>query len=248
MRARCAFTLIELLVVILIISLLVGILLPVLSKAKHSAWVMQCLSNMRMMEVAHNAYMVDNNGHLIRANLSHAGVTHGPFLPWFETLQSYYDNELVARSPLDTSPHWGPAPMGEPIPAAPADQRRVTSYGINNFLDISTVPYGPNFAVPFEGYTQSIIPQPSNTVHFLIMAFEGEFAGADHPHIESWISHPSPPFKAQEQSQINAVRGGPESNEAISNWGFLDGHAKSMRFGDLLTDEYHNRFDPWVTP
>ncbi|MCA9243609.1 MAG: hypothetical protein KDA32_06625, partial [Phycisphaerales bacterium] len=90
------------------------------------------------------------------------------------------------------------------------------------------------------------IPQPASTVHFLIMAYEGEFAGADHPHAEEWIDAPLPPSVAGQQVQINAVSGLIDRWEARSNWGYLDGHAETVSFSNLMENVYRNRFDPRV--
>ena len=245
MRTDKAFTLVELLVVISIIALLIALLLPALGQARHSARSLQCLSNIRQMQIAHTAYLIDNKGRLIQANLAHGGISHGSFDPWFVTLAKDYGTDVTSRSPLDNSPHWGPAPGGKPIPGAPAAQRRVTSYGINNFLDHTTNPWGPGFDTAWPGYRWDTVERPSAVVHFLVMAYTGEYAGADHPHVESWLEHPAPAFKASTQVQINAVRGDTASDSAVSNWGYLDGHAEAQPFSDLVTGIDTNNFDPW---
>ncbi len=239
-----AFTLIELLVVISIIALLIAILLPALQSARQSARAISDLSNIRQLEIAHYAYLTDNDGHMIRANLAHGGVSHGPFKPWFETLAEDYNVDVVTRSPLDASEHWGPAPSGEPIPAAPADQRRVTSYGINNFLDEFTNPWGPGFDLTYPGYRLDTVPNPTATVHFLHMAETGEFAGADHPHVEEWLTAPNASGWASRHAEIHNVSGERGDADAVTNWGFLDGHAAALPFDELLTDIQNNQFDP----
>ncbi|MEM6458807.1 MAG: type II secretion system protein, partial [Planctomycetota bacterium] len=139
---RGGFTLIELLVVIAIVTLLVGILLPTLGSARQVARAAADLSNVRQLQTAHWVYMTDYDGWFIDVGLGHGSSHADEEVAWIKTLNDHYSaaqnsglgQEIAARSPLDDSPHWGPAPQGEPIPGAPADQRRRTSYGMNNWL------------------------------------------------------------------------------------------------------------------
>lgn len=239
------FTLVELLVVMAILALLTGILLPVFAKVRASALAAKCVSNMRNLQMAHWMYIQANDGWFIDVGLEHGGAHGNEGVAWINTLQEYYDSPLLLRSPADNSPHW-PADqggMGVPIPGT-SDTFRRTSYGVNNFLSRS-VP-----ADPIKVYDRlHTIKNHVQTVHFVIMAMEGEFAGADHPHVENWFVPGNPgasPVLAANQVAIGLHGGKPKSGDAVSNYGFLDGHVETVKFSEVYVTPEMNRFDPAV--
>ncbi len=238
-----AFTLIELLVVVAIVALIVALLLPSMGLLRRSGVTTKCLNNLRNLQVAHFTYMSDHNGRFIDVGLSHDGDHGNEELTWVNTLAEYYGSELLVRSPADNSPHWPAEREGQGVPLdGTSDEFRRTSYGANNFLSRS-VP-----ADPFKLYDSlAKVSAPSNTVHFLIMAETGEFAGADHPHVESWWTPANPeasPVLAANQIASGLHGGVARSWDARSNYGFLDGHAETLMFSEVYRSAELNRFDP----
>jgi len=231
---RRAFTLVELLVVIGIIALLISILMPALSRARQQANTARCLSNIRNMQMAQIMYANQNNGHLIQAGLSHGSHGLDEEVGWISTLQQFYGTELLLRCPADQSAHW---PGGEPVPAAGGRHRR-TTYGINNFLDREVCPWGG----PYVKLTQ--IRQSSSVVQFLEMTESGEFAVADHPHVENWSGNV--PVQASRHLAVGIHGGERRTWEARANFGFIDGHAETLSLRDVFQSFQINNFDPAV--
>jgi prepilin-type N-terminal cleavage/methylation domain-containing protein/prepilin-type processing-associated H-X9-DG protein len=256
MRGTRGFTLIELLVVVAILAVLVGMLFPAFGKVRHAALAAKDLTNLRNMQMAHVGYINDNKGRFIDVGLGHGGSDHNAQVSWFNTLQEYYQNELLLRSPLDTSPHWSLSSggAGQEIPGWTEEPYRFrrTSYGMNAYLSETLAPIYLETGDRTDIYARlTKVKSPVNTVQFMIMAFEGEYAGADHVHPEGWAPAGVPndvaPGLAASQIQTNAVGGPERSWDSKTNYGFLDGHVETARFGQVFVNAQVNRFDPSVS-
>ncbi|MEM7630192.1 MAG: prepilin-type N-terminal cleavage/methylation domain-containing protein [Planctomycetota bacterium] len=225
MRRRCssAFTLVELLVVIAVIVLLIGLLLPALGRSRDAARSVGCLANLRSLQTAHWLYLLEHEGRML-------GTTHSG--SWVGVLRSY-DESFALRSPVDTSPHF------ERGGVAIGGRYRLTSYAINHELS----PDNPAGVATLAG-----VAMPTATAHFVLKAFEGPGAVADHVHPSLWWSPITAaiPGKASTEIQTNAHGGELGSTEAIGAYGFLDGHAGVKRFVEVYTDRARNSFDPRV--
>ena len=245
---RSAFTIIELLVTIAIMAMLMALLLPAMGAARRTARTTECLTNVRNLGTAHWGYIVDNNGRYIEVGLASGGSDPADLdedLSWLVTLEFYYGSALLLKSPVDESPHW-PA-SGESLTITLSDGTelagfRRTSYGINNYLDTSVKPD----ASPV--YSLDNTPNPAVTAHWVYIAEEGDYATSDHIRADLITASASPEVTAAEMIQTHAHGGDPATLKAISNYGYLDGHADTTAFKNVV--EYdgptllRNRLDP----
>ena len=261
-RARSGgFTLFELIVVTVIITVLMSLTFQMVGNLTVAARQMHDLSNMRQIQSVHDMFAEDNGGRFVNVGLGSAEVPSAGYQPWMNTLVAYAGASLDVRSPQDASAHWGPAPGGVPAPGSvDPDRRRITSYGINNFLaDFDRNgfnPYGkppPNFPFwpggdgrPFDRWTR--VPRPGATVQVVLMTCSGSFAVADHPQVETWDNHGPElaPEQAAIQIKIGAYGGPAETFEAASSYGFLDGHSEILDFRAVYSDFQKNSFNPLI--
>jgi len=221
------FTLIELLVVIAIIGILAAMLLPVLSRSKGSATKISCINNLRQLDLSLLMYADDNQGCFPprpRCNF------------WCSRLYNDYKDIRILICPNDkpNPATWGGDDTNHyPVDAAPR------SYIYNGWNDyMQTVLNAADFALYMNGYCtnaaigSSAIPHPSDTAVF------GEKKNTSwHYHMDLFEPDSSGGVGNDLYELDRSRHGGTgveNSGAGGSNYAFVDGSVRFIKFGDIL--------------
>jgi prepilin-type N-terminal cleavage/methylation domain-containing protein/prepilin-type processing-associated H-X9-DG protein len=224
---RHAFTLIELLVVIAIIAILAAMLLPALGRAKESAHRIKCTNNLRQISISATMYAGDNyEFYPPRTNAWR----------WPALLQEYYKslNLLVCTTDATRG-----TPLTDTNSAAPGD-RAPRSYIINGWNDyfkrtLTAAEYDAYMAarLPRSGMRVQAVRRPTDTAlfgekknlwkeeglrvspHYFMDLLEGQ--GNDTDQVERGCH--------------SARQSGTLSRSGGSNYAFVDGSARYLKYG-----------------
>jgi len=130
---RSAFTLIELLVVIAIIAILAAILFPVFAKAKESAKMSSCLSNIKQITTGVLIYTNDNDNRVMTMYENNPTADPTQYTTWLDLSYQYIKNKQISKCPSYSGP-W-------PIPNEfNQNYKLYQTYAINKMLMGGTWP------------------------------------------------------------------------------------------------------------
>lgn len=220
-----AFTLLELLVVIGLIAILSSLILPALAGAKAKARRANCLNNVRQLQLSMQMYADDNQDLLPSRNYGSGSV-------WIDSLRPYYKNPETLKCPVD------PYSVSQ-------------SYLMNGFIDYFVVTsfagdwdefFGTYKSGGFAGMKWSSIPNPAET----IALGERRADSKDDHYMDIW----PPRYGSDHLAEVDHSkhRSGKTLTSGGSNYGFVDGSARYIRFPKAfspknlwaVTDQFRN--------
>lgn len=219
LSTRRAFTLLELLIVVALIALLSALLLPALATVRNGADSARCLSNLRQIVLAGNAYTQDWHGHIVP-------VQGNGYVYWWQSLAPYVEEEATAgnafsKRVLRGCPAWRRSPFFQANPLLVNGSYTLpTGYAETVF---TTPPSGP-------------LPWNSGNLSMSYGSAEALLRGVTRVSERPWFSDcprwflwaPWETGATKQPYADNLKRHAQRANTA-----FFDGHIAGTRFEDL---------------
>lgn len=226
------FTLIELLVVVAIIGVLAALLLPVLSRAKESARQVQCMNNLRQIQIGWQLYADNNDGRLVPNG---EPQTDGALTIKASWVCDFQDMRQRRLDDFDHQLFWDPTflkrgLLGKYIPNpkvfhCPDDrgwidlgnrtEKRARSYSLNEYMNTPKHVIGERRV--FKTIDQ--INKPSNIFTFVEDDYVGNYSAG------AFFTIPPPYPRGGGFPSMHAIRHG-----SLGIIAFADGHCERHRW------------------
>jgi prepilin-type N-terminal cleavage/methylation domain-containing protein/prepilin-type processing-associated H-X9-DG protein len=221
------FTLIELLVVIAVMSLLMAVLVPAMDRARLQAKSLMCLSNLRQMCIAAQAYAASNDEHYpISYYREMTGSSFTSYCWDFTTTQMWTNGAPTSK--VESGILWGANSM-EQIYQCPVFK------GQDNWL---ADPYtGYNYNTSYIGYNGTLRPVQSAKITevrkpaWTALFGDGEYESGANKFMRAPWSNPRDAGFSGRYAGTQGYRHLGKTNVA-----FCDGHAQSWK--DCYTQTY----------
>ncbi|MBI1178774.1 prepilin-type N-terminal cleavage/methylation domain-containing protein [bacterium] len=233
------FTLIELLVVIAIIGVLAALILPALARAKEQGNKIQCVSNLKQLQLAWQLYADDHDGWL-PGNGGDYYSGRDPHYPpswtagWMDYTANNTDNTntwLMLHNPYGSIGQYTQNPGIYKCPsdkswALEGGQRynRVRSYSMNSLLGSDQYVYNDPNASFYTYWKFSDLGNPPISKHFVFIDEHEDsindgffFVGVNSQHVLGWLDYPA------------------SRHSNAANLSFADGHVETRKWQDPRT-------------